>query len=296
LSNENKDKDMKKKVTVVGAIALSAVLASGVGYTSYNLLNDKNNVEEIGEEVVKQIDENDKVISNKLEVITMKEKDEIDDIVATAIKNEEPGLSLFDDQDDYSDLDNSIANADKHHVKDLAIFEEDEDEFQDLNDSLVAVAVEERNGGAENDVAILEPVIVEPVEIAIPNEEPEQFDEPTEPILTEKPVDKVTPSEPVLPSKPSEAEGYSMIFSWSASKEATSKAISLESVCNSFNWLISFFAIKKLTIDLSKSGTLSNAFCALFDIKYVNNAAFRSSFSSVSKSSLSKCSTASEYF
>ena len=45
MSNENKDKDMKKKVTVVGAIALSAVLASGMGYTSYNLLNDKNNDE-----------------------------------------------------------------------------------------------------------------------------------------------------------------------------------------------------------------------------------------------------------
>ncbi len=59
MSNENKDKDMKKKVTVVGAIALSAVLASGVGYTSYNLLNDKNNDEENGEEVVIQKDEND---------------------------------------------------------------------------------------------------------------------------------------------------------------------------------------------------------------------------------------------
>ncbi len=85
-----------------------------------------------------------KVISNKLEVITMKEEDDIDDIIATAIKNEEPSLSLFDDKDDYSDLDNSIANADKHHVKDLTFFEDDEDEFQDLNDSLVAVAVEER--------------------------------------------------------------------------------------------------------------------------------------------------------
>ena len=111
----NENKDLKKKATVVGAIALSAVLAGGIGYTSYNLLKDKANEENIVEEV--KSSDNEEVVATHAKVIPLEVVDEPDDLVATAVEIEEPSLILFDEQDDYSDLDNAIANAEKYQER-----------------------------------------------------------------------------------------------------------------------------------------------------------------------------------
>ena len=115
----NENKDLKKKATVVGAIALSAVLAGGIGYTSYNLLKDKANEETIVEEV--KSSDNEEAIATHAKVIPLEVEDELDDLVATAVEIEESGIILFDEKDDYSDLDNAIANVEKHQER-LRIF------------------------------------------------------------------------------------------------------------------------------------------------------------------------------
>ena len=70
LPNENRD--LKKKATVVGAIAMSAVLAGGIGYTSYNLLNDKSNEENSIEEV--KSSDNEEVVATHAKVIPLEVK------------------------------------------------------------------------------------------------------------------------------------------------------------------------------------------------------------------------------
>ncbi|MFC5591696.1 hypothetical protein ACFPRA_22680 [Sporosarcina soli] len=196
MTNENKD--MKKKATVVGAIALSAVLAGGIGYTSYNLLKDKAN-EQTGEEVKSNNIEETETLQTK--VIPLKFEDELDYLITTAIEIKVPIQNLFDEKDDYSDLENAIANAEKYQVKNHAFFEE-EDEFKELNESFVTVATEKKKVVKENDVAAIEPVPLELAEIDKLAEAPIQVDEPKKPVFFEDIVAIAKPSEPILPIVP----------------------------------------------------------------------------------------------
>ena len=129
--------------------------------------------------------------------------DDPDDLVATAVEFKEPSLITFDEQDDYSDLDNAIANAEKYQVKDHAFFEDKEDEFKELNESLVAVAAEGKVMVKENDVAMIETFPIESAEIEELPEVPIKVDEPRKPLPFKDMVAIAKPSEPIVQTRPS---------------------------------------------------------------------------------------------
>ena len=90
MSTENKD--MKKKVMVVGAIALSAVLASGVGYTSYNMLKEKTaeeKVEERKEEKAGGVSGDSYNVEEEL----IETEDDLEVLIAKAVENGESDVS-----------------------------------------------------------------------------------------------------------------------------------------------------------------------------------------------------------
>mgnify|MGYP001794724670 FL=1 len=151
MSIENKD--MKKKVTVVGAIALSAVLASGVGYTSYNILKEKT-TEEKHEEQIEKKDDGEVVDRYTLDEELTETEDVLEVMIAQAAENEESDVTFFDEE--YLDLDDSIANVKKNDVQHISFFDE-EDDFKELNDSIIAVAKEEKTEMSSDDVAMIEP-------------------------------------------------------------------------------------------------------------------------------------------
>ena len=91
----------------------------------------------------------------------------------------------------------------KNTKKDHALFEDEVDEFQELNDSLVAVAAEGKVMVKENDVATIETFPIESAEIEELAEVPIKVDEPRKPLPFKDMVAIAKPSEPIVQSRPS---------------------------------------------------------------------------------------------
>ena len=97
---------------------------------------------------------------------------------------------------------NAIANVEKHQ-ENYGLFEDEVDEFQELNDSLVAVAAEGKVMVKENDVATIETFPIESAEIEELAEVPIKVDEPRKPVPFKDMVAIAKPSEPIVQSRPS---------------------------------------------------------------------------------------------
>src|SRR5690625_1156130 len=208
---ENKN----KKAKVIGAIALSAVLVSGVGYGSFKVLQTDEVTEGKEEEVIDQENENQKEPSIDFE------KDVDGDYVFEINENKERNLDHLEgivqkEAEEFVMEDRSL-----DHLEDIVLAQAEEDnagrDLDHLEDIVLAQAKEDKseNQFVRNDEGLLvfdgnETEESEDLLASIDNNVSVGSEEPTDPVdpKPEKPTDPVppTPTDPVdpKPEKPTD--------------------------------------------------------------------------------------------